>query len=143
MTRGVDEGERIFLDSDGYRERRELSLQRLALAAAREVGEAGQAHLSRAHDQLGAEGDPYNPQGRQHRGNEVRGRGTHQESCRLARYACPIFIGAREASGQGGVPKGASRLSEFAGIQVHSYYVLWTFALCLAVILTRRRMTGL
>lgn len=32
---------------------------------------------------------------------------------------------------------------ELAGIQVHSYYVLWTFALCLAVILTRRRMTGL
>lgn len=33
-------------------------------------------------------------------------------------------------------------LWEFAGIQVHSYYVLWTFALCLAVLLTRRRMTG-
>ena len=32
---------------------------------------------------------------------------------------------------------------ELAGLQVHSYYVLWTFALCLAVILTRRRMTGL
>lgn len=35
MTRNVDEGERISLDSDGYRERRELSLQRLAFAAAR------------------------------------------------------------------------------------------------------------
>ncbi|MDD3515706.1 hypothetical protein SDC9_46572 [bioreactor metagenome] len=41
MTRGVDEGERIFLDSDGYRERRELSLQRLALAAARKSVKRG------------------------------------------------------------------------------------------------------
>ncbi len=35
MARNVDEGEKIWLDSDGYRQRRELSLQRLALAAAR------------------------------------------------------------------------------------------------------------
>lgn len=41
MTRGVDEGERIYLDSDGYRERRELSLQRLALAAARKSVKRG------------------------------------------------------------------------------------------------------
>ncbi len=34
MARGVREGSRIYLDSDGYRERRELSLQRLALTAA-------------------------------------------------------------------------------------------------------------
>ena len=34
-------------------------------------------------------------------------------------------------------------LFEIGGIQVHSYYVLWTFALCLAVFLTRRRMTEL
>ena len=32
-------------------------------------------------------------------------------------------------------------LIEFAGIKVHSYYALWTFALCLAVVLTRKRMT--
>ena len=35
MARNVDEGEKIYLDSDGYRQRRELSLQRVALAAAR------------------------------------------------------------------------------------------------------------
>lgn len=35
MARADDEGERISLDSDGYRERREQSLQRLALAAAK------------------------------------------------------------------------------------------------------------
>ncbi len=34
MARKADEGGKINLDSDGYRERRELSLQRLALAAA-------------------------------------------------------------------------------------------------------------
>ncbi|MBL3540529.1 prolipoprotein diacylglyceryl transferase [Aminivibrio sp.] len=34
-------------------------------------------------------------------------------------------------------------LFEFGGIKVYSYYVLWTFALCLAVFLTRRRMTDL
>ena len=34
-------------------------------------------------------------------------------------------------------------LLDAGGIQVHSYYVLWTFALCLAVVLTRKRMTGL
>jgi spoIIIJ-associated protein len=41
MARGVDEGGRIFLDSDGYRERRELSLQRLALAAASKTVKRG------------------------------------------------------------------------------------------------------
>ena len=41
MARDADEGERIFLDSDGYRERRELSLQRLALAAARKSVKRG------------------------------------------------------------------------------------------------------
>lgn len=37
MARQADEGERIRLDSDGYRERREESLRRLALSAARET----------------------------------------------------------------------------------------------------------
>lgn len=32
-------------------------------------------------------------------------------------------------------------LFELFGIKVHSYYALWTFALCLAVVATRRRMT--
>lgn len=32
-------------------------------------------------------------------------------------------------------------LFEISVIKVHSYYALWTFALCLAVTLTRRRMT--
>lgn len=41
MARGANEGERIFLDSDGYKERRELSLQRLALAAARKAVSRG------------------------------------------------------------------------------------------------------
>ncbi len=41
MARGADEGGRIFLDSDGYRERRELSLQRLALAAASKTVKRG------------------------------------------------------------------------------------------------------
>ncbi len=46
IARGVDEGRRIILDSDGYRERRELSLQRLALAAARKCTRKGRpAHL--------------------------------------------------------------------------------------------------
>ncbi len=46
VARGVDEGRRIVLDSDGYRERRELSLQRLALAAARKCARKGRpAHL--------------------------------------------------------------------------------------------------
>ena len=41
MARNVDEGEKIYLDSDGYRQRRELSLQRLALAAARKSVQKG------------------------------------------------------------------------------------------------------
>ncbi|HOO86299.1 MAG TPA: RNA-binding cell elongation regulator Jag/EloR [Synergistales bacterium] len=46
VSRGADEGRRIVLDSDGYRERRELSLQRLALAAARKCPRKGRpAHL--------------------------------------------------------------------------------------------------
>lgn len=46
IARDVDEGRRIVLDSDGYRERREQSLQRLALAAARKCADRGRpAHL--------------------------------------------------------------------------------------------------
>ncbi len=46
VSRGADEGLVLFLDSDGYRERRELSLQRLALAAARKCARKGRpAHL--------------------------------------------------------------------------------------------------
>lgn len=41
MARNVDEGEKIYLDSDGYRQRRELSLQRLALSAARKAVQKG------------------------------------------------------------------------------------------------------
>ncbi|MDI9370523.1 MAG: RNA-binding cell elongation regulator Jag/EloR [Synergistota bacterium] len=46
IARDVGEGRRIVLDSDGYRERREQSLQRLALAAARKCADRGRpAHL--------------------------------------------------------------------------------------------------
>ena len=41
MARNVDEGEKIYLDSDGYRQRRELSLQRVALTAARKAVQKG------------------------------------------------------------------------------------------------------
>ncbi|MDI9387636.1 MAG: RNA-binding cell elongation regulator Jag/EloR [Synergistota bacterium] len=41
VARGADEGRRIVLDSDGYRERREQSLQRMALAAARKCSDRG------------------------------------------------------------------------------------------------------
>lgn len=41
MARNVDEGEKIHLDSDGYRQRRELSLQRVALTAARKAVQKG------------------------------------------------------------------------------------------------------